>query len=338
MKQIVITKHGGPESLKVENRPDISAGKGELLIRVKASGVNFADIMARQGLYPDAPPPPFVVGYEVSGIVEAVGPGADASLRGKSVFALTRFGGYSDLVSVPSKQVFKMPAGISFEQAATIPVNYLTAYQLLVAMGGLKKSESILIHNAGGGVGLAALEIAKHIGAKTYGTSSAGKHPFLKKKGLNFPIDYRTRDWSTELNNLTQGRGVELIIDPLGGGHWKKSYAALRATGRLGMFGISTAVESKLFGILRLVSTAVSMPSFGPISLMNKNRSVFGVNLGHMWDEQEKVSEWMSAILDGVKKGWIKPHVDKVFRFEEAGKAHLYMEERKNTGKVILIP
>lgn len=338
MKQIVITKHGGPESLKVENRPDISAGKGELLIRVKASGVNFADIMARQGLYPDAPPLPCVVGYEVSGIVEAVGPGADASLRGKSVFALTRFGGYSDLVSVPSKQVFKMPAGISFEQAATIPVNYLTAYQLLVAMGGLKKSESILIHNAGGGVGLAALEIAKHIGAKTYGTSSAGKHPFLTKKGLNFPIDYRTRDWSTELNNLTQGRGVELIIDPLGGGHWKKSYAALRATGRLGMFGISTAVESKLFGILRLVSTAVSMPSFGPISLMNKNRSVFGVNLGHMWDEQEKVSEWMSSILDGVKKGWIKPHVDKVFRFEEAGKAHLYMEERKNTGKVILVP
>ena len=338
MKQIVITKHGGPESLKVENRPDISAGKGELLIRVKASGVNFADIMARQGLYPDAPPLPCVVGYEVSGIVEAVGPGADASLRGKSVFALTRFGGYSDLVSVPSKQVFKMPAGISFEQAATIPVNYLTAYQLLVAMGGLKKSESILIHNAGGGVGLAALEIAKHIGAKTYGTSSAGKHPFLKKKGLNFPIDYRTGDWSRELNALTGGRGVELIIDPLGGGHWKKSYAALRATGRLGMFGISTAVESKLFGILRLVSTAVSMPSFGPISLMNKNRSVFGVNLGHMWDEQEKVSEWMSSILDGVKKGWIKPHVDKVFRFEEAGKAHLYMEERKNTGKVILVP
>lgn len=338
MRQIVITKQGSFDVLKIQEREDPRPEAGQVLVRVEASGVNFADILARKGLYPDAPKPPCVVGYEVSGIIEAVGPGVDSSLVGKAVIAITRFGGYSDKVTVSASQFFEKPESLNFEQATAIPVNYLTAYQLLVVMGSLKKGESVLIHNAGGGVGLAALDIAKHIGAVTYGTASSHKHEFLLKRGLDHPIDYRTRDWTQALKQLTDGKGVDLIIDPIGGAHWKKSYRMLRATGRLGMFGISSALESRWRGPLRLVKIVLQMPWFHPLALIRHNRGVFGVYVGNLWGEGGKVREWMQAILSGVEEGWVCPHVDKVFPFEQAAEAHRYIEERKNIGKVVLVP
>ena len=235
------------------------------------------------------------------------------------------------------KQIFEKPASLSHEQAAAIPVNYLTAWQLLAVMGSLKPEETVLIHNAGGGVGLAAIDIARHIGATIYGTASSGKHAFLKQRGLHEAIDYRTKDWSIELKRLTRGKGVELITDPLGGNHWKKSFSALRSTGRLGMFGVSVATTSKLFGPLRLLPVALGMPLFHPIPLMNRNRSAFGVNLGHMWHEAGMLANWMQILLKGVADGWVRPHVDKTFPLAKAGEAQTYMEERKNTGKVILM-
>lgn len=338
MKQIVITGHGGPEKLKLQEAPDPAPGAGAVRIQVKASGINFADILARRGLYPDAPKFPAVVGYEVAGTVDALGSGVNPFWLGEQVFALTRFGGYSDVVVVPVDQVFERPASLGHEQCAAIPVNYLTAWQLLVVMGSLSKEETVLIHNAGGGVGLAAIDIARHVGARIIGTASASKHAFLKDRGLHEAIDYRTQDWSVTLDTLTQGRGVELIIDPLGGTHWKKSWKALRSTGRLGMFGISAATESRLLGPLRLLPLAVGMPFFHPVSLMNRNRSAFGVNLGHMWHEPAKIRTWMDALLQGVKDGWVRPHVDKAFSFAQAGEAHAYLEARKNIGKVVLRP
>ena len=165
MKQVWITATGGPEALQLREAPDPQPQAGEVRIRVQASGLNFADILARKGLYPDAPKLPAVVGYEVAGTVDAVGPQADPAWIGRDAFALTRFGGYADTVVVPQGQVFGKPAGLSFEQAAAIPVNYLTAWQLLVVMGALKREETVLIHNAGSGVGLAAIDIARHVGA-----------------------------------------------------------------------------------------------------------------------------------------------------------------------------
>ncbi len=337
MRQIFITASGGVDVLKIQERDDPRPKRGEVVIRVKAAGINFADLMARKGIYPDAPKPPCVVGYEVSGIIEAVGEGVEQARLGQEVMALTRFGGYSEMVRVPMSQVFDKPARLSFEQAAAFPVTYLTAYQLLVVMGSLQAGESILIHNAGGGVGLAALDIARKIGATTYGTASASKHEFLRQRGFDHLIDYRKQDWQQELQRLTNGRGVELIIDPFGGKHWKKSYTALRSTGRLGMFGISTATESRVgaFGLLKLVT---KMPWFNPVGLMNSNKAVFGTNLGHMWHEAEKVSGWMQKILSGLQEGWVRPHVDKAFPFAQAAEAHRYIEARKNIGKVVLTP
>jgi NADPH:quinone reductase-like Zn-dependent oxidoreductase len=324
--------------MKVEERPDPKPAAGEVVIRVKASGLNFADILARQGLYPDGPKKPCVMGYEVAGVIEAAGEGVDANLLGKPVIASTRFGGQSELVTVPVAQIFRKPESLTFEQGAAIPANYLTAWALVVVMGGLKKEESILIHNAGGGVGLAALEIAKHIGAKTFGTASPGKHAFLKQRGLDYAIDYRNQDWLPVLLDITGGRGVELIIDPLGGSNWKKSYRALRTTGRMGVFGLSEASASGLKGKLRAMKALAAMPRYNPVGLMNRNKGVFGLNLGHMWGEAEKIGLWANEIFRGVEEGWIQPHVDRSFTFDQIQEAHRHMEGRKNIGKVVLVP
>ena len=338
MRQIVTTRNGGVEVLKVEEKPDPRPGKGEVLIRVQAAGLNFADILARQGLYPDGPKKPCVMGYEVAGVVESIGEAVDQALIGKAVVALTRFNGQSELVTVQSTQIFAKPDSLSFEQAAAIPVNYLTAYALLAVMGSLQPGEAVLIHNAGGGVGLAALDIAKRLSATTYGTASPSKHEFLRARGLDHPIDYRNQDWLPALMEMTNGRGVELVIDPIGGGHWKKSYQALRSTGRLGMFGVSAASANGWRGKLGLAKAAWQTPWFHPFGLLNKNKGVFGLNLGHMWHEQEKVGQWMSALLDGVTEGWVRPHVDKAFSFDQVRDAHAYIEARKNIGKVVLVP
>ena len=216
MRQIVTTATGGIDVLKVQEKPDPEPRDGQVVIRVRAAGLNFADILSRQGLYPDSPPKPCVMGYEVSGVVESAAKDVNDSLVGKSVVAMTRFGGQSELVAVKATQMFEKPEQLTFEQAAAIPVNYLTAYALLVVMGSLHVGESVLIHNAGGGVGLAALDIAKKIGAETYGTASGSKHKFLTERGLDHAIDYRKQDWLAELKQLTNGRGVDLVIDPIG--------------------------------------------------------------------------------------------------------------------------
>lgn len=336
MRQIWITRHGGPEVLQVRQAADPQPAAGEVRVRVRASGINFADILARQGLYPDAPRPPMVVGYEVSGAVDAAGAGVGEDWIGREVVALVRFGGYADVVAVPVAQVFPKPARLDHAQAVALPVQYLTAWQLLAVMGALRAGDSVLIHNAGGGVGLAAIDIALHFGATIYGTASPAKHEFLRSRGLHHPIDYTRGDWTPELMRLTSGRGVELVLDPLGGGHWRKSYAALRSTGRLGMFGISTATASRLPGPLRLLALAGAIPWFHPLHLMGRNRGVFGVNLGHLWREMPKIQDWMKEIVAGVDAGWVRPHVDRSFPFESVAQAHAWIEDRRNLGKVVL--
>jgi synaptic vesicle membrane protein VAT-1 len=324
--------------MEVQEGPAPVPEKDQVVIEVKAAGLNFADILARQGLYPDGPAKPCVMGYEVAGTVQAVGSDVDPETVGKAVLAMTRFRGQAELVAVGVTQVFEKPDSLTFEQAAAIPVNYLTAYALLVAMGGLRAGEAVLIHNAGGGVGLAALDIAKHIGAVTFGTASPSKHQFLRERGLDHPIDYRNQDWFPVLMDLTAGRGVELVIDPIGGKHWKKSYNALRHTGRLGMFGVSAASADGIKGKLNLLKAAIQMPWYHPLALLNKNRGVFGLNLGHLWHEPDKVADWVRAIVKGIQQGWIRPHVDRAFPFAEIRQAHAHMEGRKNIGKVVLVP
>lgn len=338
MRQIWIPKFGDANVLRLERADDPEPGPGELRIRVAYSGVNFADLMGRMGLYPDLPPIPCVPGYEVSGEVDAVGAGVDEAWIGTEAIALTRFGGYADVVCVPQGQVTQRPAGLSMKQAAALPVNYLTAYTLVTVMGGLRADETVLVHSAGGGVGIAVAQLAKHIGAQVIGTASAHKHPFLLELGVDHVIDYRTEDFETRVLVLTENRGVELVLDAVGGANLQKSFRVLATTGRLGMFGISSAASGRKRSMWRTVRALLGFPwvQANPLTLMSENKGVFGVNIGHMWNEQERVAGWMQRLAELADEGVVAPHVDETFPFEHVAAAHRHIESRRNIGKVLL--
>ncbi|KAI8911681.1 alcohol dehydrogenase zinc-binding domain protein [Gorgonomyces haynaldii] len=299
MKQIWITKANAPLTVKEQEDP---------------------------GLYPDAPPFPAVVGYEVSGVVDATGPDAK-EWQGKAVVTMTKFGGYSDTVLVNKAFLFEKPAYLSFV--------------MIYVQGGLRKNQTLLIHNAGGGVGLAAIDIARHLGAKTIGTASARKHEDLKARGCDHCIDYRTENVSEQVLKITNGKGVDLIMDPMGD-NWTGNYNLLKKTGRLGVFGASSLTGFSNFlpvKAFQFVNFIIQMPKWSPLQLMNDNRGVFGTNMGHMFDMVDELSEHMNTILAGAdKNGWVRPAVDNVFTFEQVNEAHQYIEDRKNYGKVMLVP
>ena len=342
MKAVVITRHGGPEVLRVEERPEPAVGAGEVRIAVRATGINFADMMARAGVYPDAPSPPCVVGYEIAGEVESVGEGVESPKVGDRVVAGTRFGGHAELVTVPADQTLPLPKKMSFEQGAAFPVNYGTAYAALVIMGGLKADERVLIHAAAGGVGTAATQIAKRTGAEIFGTASASKHDAIREQGVDHPIDYRNQDFAAEAMRITGGVGLDLIIDAVGPTSFRKDYKILRSGGRLVMYGLSevqTGDKRDIPAVLRslLRMPLATMPWWKSLQIMNENKGVFGLNMLSWWDREglDRVLEPLSA---GLAKGEYSPVVAESFPFERAADAHRFLGEGRNVGKVVLTP
>ncbi|MCA9980294.1 MAG: zinc-binding dehydrogenase [Anaerolineales bacterium] len=340
MKQVWIRKTGSPQVLHLQETTAPIPGNGEVRIKVAAIGVNFADLLGRIGVYPDAPATPYVPGYEVSGVVDAVGQGVTSLHEGDRVFALTRFGGYSTAVCVPHKQVFKAYDWMSDYDAAAIPVSYLTAYMALVVLGALRKDDTVLIHGVGGGVGLAALDICRIMGAHTIGTASAGKHAFLQERGLDTAVDYRhpDRDYERDVQELTNGRGVNLILDSLGGHHWQKNYRLLTPLGRLIVLGASSMVPSHKRSLFAIVRGYLSQPRFTPLQLMSDNKGVLGLNIGHLWDQKDALRDYMAQIVTWYDAAEFRPHIDQVFKLADAAEAHTYVQERQNMGKVLLVP
>lgn len=340
MRQVVITKVGSPDVLRVVDGPLPEPGPGMVRIKVEAIGVNFADVVGRQGLYPDAPKPPYVPGYEVAGTVDAVGASVDSARTGEPVMALTRFGGYSEFVCVPEIQAIHRPAKMSVEQAASFLVSYLTAYASLVVMAGIKPHDHVLIQAAAGGVGLAAIDICKVYGATIYGTASPAKHDFLRGRGVHHPIDYRHRDFEQEVKRLTDGRGVQIALDAIGGRSWAKSYRALAPAGRLIINGVTSLTprpRRSLRAALRLLITTPWL-RFNPIALANDNKGVAGINLGRLWGEEDMLREWVAQLLAWYDVGRVAPHVDCTFPLDRAADAHRRLHERCNTGKLVLVP
>ncbi|MEM7435634.1 MAG: medium chain dehydrogenase/reductase family protein [Myxococcota bacterium] len=339
MRAVWIPKYGTPDVLEVREAADPTPGPGEVRVRVRASGINFAEIMARQGLYQDAPKPPMVVGYEVSGEIDAVGDGVTERTAGQRVIAMTRFGGYADTVCVPMINTFPMPDQMSFEEAAALPVNYLTAYHMLFEVFRIKPGDHVLIHQAAGGVGTAASQLCRSVeGVVSYGTASAAKHDHVRQNGCDHPIDYHSVDYAEEVRELTDGKGVDLVLDALGGTDWKKGYSLLRPAGMLIPFGWANMAKFGKRRILHVIGQLLRMPKWSPMSLMHENRGVAGVNMGHLWDEAELISEEMYALLGLYETAQIKPHVDRAFSFDDAPAAHAYIEDGKNIGKVLLQP
>jgi NADPH:quinone reductase-like Zn-dependent oxidoreductase len=336
MRQAVITRHGSPDVFELREAPDPAPADGEVRIRVRAAGVNFADVLSRLGLYPDAPKPPVVVGYEVAGHIDGVGRSVGGFSDGDRVVALTRFGGYSDTVVVPADRAFHFPADLSDAEAAAVPVNYLTAALALYRMAALVPGETVLVHNAGGGVGIAATQLARLRRATVIGTASAAKHGALREFGVEHAIDYRTANVAEEIKTITKGRGVDVILDPIGGSSFTQSYRMLAPLGRLVIFGLSAAAPGERRNVWRAFRAWMDTPKFNPLSLINRNRGVFGLHLGHLWDERRQLAPLMDMILTELRGGRLKPVVARTFPLERAADAHRFIQSRQNIGKVVL--
>jgi synaptic vesicle membrane protein VAT-1 len=339
MRAIWITRHGGPEVLEVREAPDPEPRPGEVRVRVKAAGLNFAEVMARMGLYPAAPPPPCVVGYEASGVVDALGEGVTGIEVGTRVLAMTHFGGHADVITMPAAQAVVMPDAMTFEEGAALPVNYLTAYHMLFRVANVRPRERVLVHMAAGGVGLAVLQLCRTVdGVVTFGTASASKHAVVRENGCTHPIDYRTVDYVEEVRRLTGGKGVDIVLDALGGKDWKKGYDLLRPVGRLVAFGFANMASGETRSVFNMIRQVLGVPLFTPLGMMDKNRLVAGVNMGGFWDEPSLIREELDDVVRLYREGAIKPHVGEVFPFDRAADAHRALTERRNVGKVVLLP
>jgi synaptic vesicle membrane protein VAT-1 len=336
MRQAVITRHGPPDVFSMREGPDPVPRPGELRIRVRAAGVNFSDILSRLGLYPDAPRPPLVVGYEVAGSVDAIGSGVTGFSAGDRVIALTRFGGYSDLVTVPASQCFRAPDELSDAEAASVPVTYLTAAIALYRMASITPGETVLVHNAGGGVGIAATQLARLRRAIVIGTASPLKHSALRSFGVEHVIDYTHSNVADEVRRITHGRGVDVILDPIGGHSFLASYRMLAPLGRLIMFGLSAAAPAETRNWWAAFRAWRATPRFDPLSLINRNRGVFGLHAGHLWDEHARVTPLMDMLLSELSGGRLRPIVARTFPLDRAADAHRFIQARANIGKVVL--
>src|SRR5215469_7957642 len=289
MRAMVVRRYGPPEVFETRQVPDPQPKPGEALIRVKAVGVNFADLLQRMGVYPGTPKAPFVPGIEVAGVVEKVvenpsgRPTEGESLnRGDAVAALTHFNAYQEWVAVPARSAFRLPQGMSFEDGAALPVNYWTAYHSMFTMGNLQTGDRILIHGAAGGVGIAAVQLAKARGLVIFGTAGPNKQDMLKRMGVDHTIDYQKSDFVDVAKKFAPD-GIEMVMDAVGGKSFQRSYECLGSMGRLVVYGFSAAAGS--YGkknLFRAGTAFLQTPRFHPLKLMSKNVAVIGVNLGKM--------------------------------------------------------
>jgi NADPH:quinone reductase-like Zn-dependent oxidoreductase len=337
MRALVLTKHGPPESaLEVREWPDPVAGEGQVLIDVRAAGLNFADVMARAGLYPDAPKPPCVMGYEVAGTVAAVGPGVEGFQPGQRVIGGTRFTGFAERAVAGVRDILSLPDQMSFEEGAALPVNYGTAYAAIVLMAAVRPGETVLVNAAAGGVGIAATQLLRDIGAEVIGTASASKHDAIRAQGVAHAIDYRTQDVKQEVSRITQGQGVDVVLDALG--EFKLSYSLLHAGGRLVMYGASKLLTGDRRNIVKALRTVAMMPRFNSLRMMNDNKAVIGLNMLKWWDERGSLEDATGPLLELVERDVAKPVVAETFPFSQAAAAHHFIQERRNIGKVVLVP
>jgi NADPH:quinone reductase-like Zn-dependent oxidoreductase len=339
MRAIWTTGTNGPRSLEVRETSDPEPGAGQVRIRVRAAGLCFAEVMAAQGLYPDAPKRPAVLGYEAAGVIDKVGAGVDERRQGSRVVALARFGAHSDVVCVPAGQALAIPPGKDFAEAAAIPVNYLTAYHILFRVATVRPGERVLVHMAAGGLGTAALQLCHSVGGvETFGTASAKKHDALREEGCTHPIDYHATDYAAEVRRLTGGEGVDVVLDPLGGADSRKGLKLLRPSGRLVAYGFANLASGHRRNPARVLRQAASMPLLTPLQLMNANKTVAGVHIGRLMDRMDLLAEELTDVLALWAAGAITPRIDATYPFTQAADAHHRILSHGNTGKIILTP
>jgi NADPH:quinone reductase-like Zn-dependent oxidoreductase len=341
MRAMVVRRYGQPEVFEVQQVPDPQPKASEALIRVKAIGINFADLLQRMGLYPGSPKPPFIPGLEIAGVVEKIVEGSKrdetkALKPGDAVVAMPHFKAYAEWVAVPTNTVYRIPAGMPFEDAAAFPVNYLTAYHSMFTMGNLQPGDRILIHGAAGGVGIAAVQLARARGLVIFGTAGPAKQDYLRKIGVDHPIDYEKSDFVKVVRQYAPD-GIEMVMDPIGGKSLTRGQKCLGPTGRLVIYGLSEAAGSGgKRNLLRGAKALLQSPRFHPLKLMAQNLTVIGVSLGVMDSRGALLRSELDELFRMYSAGKIKPVIGKTFPLDQAAAAHQYIHDRKNIGKVIL--
>jgi len=337
MRALVMTRFGRPEVLEVEERPDPEPGAGAVRVAVRAAGVNFADLVARLGLYRKAPRPPAVLGFEFSGTVDRQGEGATRFSPGDRVIGACWFGGYAELAIAAEDDLVRMPDDLSFEEGAGLPVNYAAAYAGLIRYGSLQPRERVLVHSAGGGVGVAATQLAKLHDAEVFGTASPAKHDALREFGVDHPIDYRSRDFSAEVRRIAGAqRPLDLVLDPVAGSSHRRSFSLLAPGGRLVCYGASAAFGGERRSLARAARMALTSPWFSSFRLGMQSRAVIGLDLGELWESKGNLGELTRPLAALLEARGIRPVVAEAFPLERGADAHRFVHARRNVGKVVL--
>lgn len=309
---------------------------GEVRIEVRSTGLNFSELMASRGLYPDAPKLPAILGYEAAGCIDEVGDGVDAKRVGQRVVALTAFGAHAQYCCVPARRAVPISNALTFATAAALPLTYLTAYHLLFFAANVRAKESVLVHMAAGGVGIAVLQLCRTVpDVVTFGTASAAKHQVLRDNGCTFPIDYHTVDYADEVRRLTDAQGIDVVLDPLGGRDTAKGYGLLRAGGRIVAYGFAN-LQSRRPNLVHTLAQVARVPRFSPLRLMAENRGVIGVNVGHLFGRTELMMGELKAVLALYDEGKIAPVIDSVLPLERAAEGYRRMARGENVGKIVV--
>ena len=333
--RVIIKKAGGVSAITTEPMQAPTPKAGEVRIKVAYAGINFADLLMRLGFYQPRPPFPFTPGYEVSGVVDALGKGVAGLEVGQKVVAAMRNGGQASFVLSPVDRVIPLPDGMSLQAAASTPVTYMTAHHMLHHLGHLRPEDKVLVHGGAGGVGTAALQLCKWAGVKqVWATSSKGKHHIIEHYGAR-PIDRHNEDFEAIIKEETGGTGVDHILDPIGGDHLRRSLSCLAEGGRLYTYGMSAAAPSGKRSLLKALFALRRMPKFDPLRLMTRNRAVFGVHMG-TWSNEAVMHGQLARIVEGIQTGHLEPIVDSVFDATNVQEAHQYIHDAKNIGKVLL--
>ncbi len=323
MKAIIVTKPGGSDQLKLSEWRKPECGENEILVKVKATALNRADILQREGKYPPPVGASPILGLELSGVVEEVGTKVFKWKKGDSVFGLIPGGGYAEYAVIHENMATEIPGNLSFEEAAAIPEVFLTAYQSLIWLGELRAGEFVLIHAGASGVGTAAIQLAREIGAKIIITASAEKHKICKELGADLTIDYKSQNFKDEVLKFTNNYGTDVIIDFIGGPYFKHNIESLTRNGRL--IQLATLGGSKV-------------EDFDMRQILVKRLKIIGSTLrSRSLDYQIQLTkEFKDFAFEKIRKGVIKPVIDKVYNWQDVAEAHKRMEENKNIGKIVL--
>jgi len=337
MKAAVLVRKGDPQkAFEIREVPNPTIKAGEVLVKVEGFGLNFANVMARQGLYADAPPMPSVLGYDVVGRVTEVASDITHVRVGDRVTAMTRFGGYAEYVAAMGMGVAKISEDMPVGEATALTTQHCTAYFAAADVVNLFAGDRVLIHSAAGGVGTALLQYAKYKGCEIFATvGSDSKAAGVKAAGATHAINYVTQDFEKEIARLTDGKGVDVIFDAVGGTYVKKGFRALTPGGRIVCYGAADITDKNIFG---KINTLLSFGIYHPIQFMNSSKALIGVNMLRIADNNpNRLKRCLDNVVKLYDEGVFKPQVGKVFPVSQIGDAHAFLEGRKSTGKITVI-